>query len=169
MAPTTHPLPGPRRVEALPTPRVVRYAASPPALVSTLTPVLVLGPAQADQLAAALAAVPPSEQRLRATAVSVQWWDRPWSAVDRPTGAVLLGSVDLDRGIPAPGQASIRRSLVTAAGVSAGVTPLAVLRAVLVLAGLDVDEASLSSPVPAVRDPFHRPTAEQATEIHLTR
>lgn len=169
MAPTAHPLPGPRRVETVPAPRVVRYSVSPPALISTLTPVLVLDPVQADRLAAALAAVPPSEQRLRATAVSVQWWDRPWSAVDRPDGAVLLGSVDLDRGMPAPGQASIRRSLVTTAGVSAGVTPLTVLRAVLALAGLDADEASLSSPVPAVRDPFHRRRPEQTTEIHLPR
>ncbi|MFZ5852760.1 MAG: hypothetical protein ACOYY2_15465 [Actinomycetota bacterium] len=139
--------------------RLRPYAVVVPALVSHLAPPLVLGIPDARRLLDAVAASDVHRGGwCAASPTGVQVWDRPWDGPDGQAGsAALLGVVDWQVDAPSKGYLTVTRSLVTAAGVSAGATTSAVLRAILDLAGVTLDPARIPSATPPPRDPFRAP------------
>lgn len=133
-------------------------AVAVPALSSHVRPALVLAERETRQLLEAAQANDVSRGGVYCSSpIGIQVWDRQWASPEDPGGAVQLGSVDWSFDTPVKHYVTIYRVIVTAEGVSAGATPLALITGVLGLTGIPVEDDRVSAPAPPPRDPFRRP------------
>lgn len=139
--------------------RLKPFVVASPALSSHVRPALVLAEREGRRLLESAATHDVARGgQFSSSPAFIQVWDRPWDGADGDPGtAVHLGSVDWSYDTPVRGYVTIYRAMVTAAGVAAGASTLSVLRAVMGLAGVDVDDARITAPAPPTRDPFRRP------------
>ncbi len=154
---TLHPVPlGGPSLSGL---RLKPFVVASPALSSHVRPALVLAERESRALQEAAQAQDVSRGgRFTSNAACIQVWDRPWDGADgEPGTAVHLGSVDWSYDTPVRHYVTIYRAMVTSAGVAAGTSTLSVLRAVMSLSGVDVDDTRITAPAPPTRDPFRRP------------
>ena len=137
-------------------PRLAPHVVAVPALSSHVRPALVLAERETrDLLDAATEADVHRGGRFWAGPAGIQVWSAPFDGPDgSPGGAVHLGSVDWSYDTPVRHYATVYRAMVTAAGVAAGMTTTAVLKAVLDLAGIGIQGSHITMPAPPPRDPF---------------
>jgi hypothetical protein len=134
------------------------HAVAVPALSSHVRPALVLAERETrDLLGMAAKHDVAAGGYFSAGPAGIQVWSGPFDGVNGTHGsAVHLGSVDWSYDTPVRHYATVYRAMVTAAGVAAGETTTSVLQRVLGLAGIAMDGAHVTMPMPPPRDPFRR-------------
>jgi hypothetical protein len=142
--------------------QLVSGAVAVPALISHLSPGLVLPEKETrDVVAAARSAIMAAGGALTANVSGVQVWSSAAAETEGGTGSPThLGSVDWTFDTPGPGFATVFRVIVTAAGVQAGHSTATILHPVLAAAGVSIDAERLGSARAPTRDPFR---AKRAT------
>lgn len=143
-------------LQSLPRVALNPFAVAVPALSSHVRPAMVLAERETRDL---LDAANRSDVRagglFAAGPAGIQVWSGPWDGPNGTPGSALhLGSVDWAYDTPVRQYATVYRAMVTAAGVTAGVTTTSVLQAVLDLVGLPLETAHVTMPSPPPRDPF---------------
>jgi hypothetical protein len=138
--------------------RLIDTAVAVPALISHIRPALVLSEADTRRLVAAADAQGVRNGGLfLAGPLGIQLWSAPFDGPDGHPGAALhLGSVDWSYDTPVKHYATVYRSIVTTAGVTAGESTASVLARVLALCGLSAGGDRVTVPIPPPRDPFRR-------------
>jgi hypothetical protein len=137
--------------------RLKAHAIAVPALSSHVRPALVIAERETRLLDEAARAEDVNRGgRFAANPACVQLWSGPWAGDDDPGESLHLGSVDWNRDTPVPHYVTIYRVVLTASGLAHGETTLSLLRAVVGLAGVEVDDARVTMPTPPTRDPFRR-------------
>jgi hypothetical protein len=138
--------------------RLIDTAVAVPALISHIRPALVLPEADTRHLIEAA-----DGQGVRAGGLflagplGIQLWSAPFDGPDGTPGQSMhLGSVDWSYDTPVKHYATVYRSIVTSAGVSAGETTASVLARVLTLCGINAGGDRVTVPIPPPRDPFRR-------------
>ena len=138
--------------------RLIDTAVAVPALLSHIRPALVLSEDDTRHLAQAA-----DQQGVRAGGcflagpIGIQLWSGPFDGPDGTPGSSLhLGTVDWSYDTPVKHYATVYRSIVTSAGVSAGETTASVLARVLALCGISAAGERVTVPIPPPRDPFRR-------------
>jgi hypothetical protein len=138
--------------------RLVDNAVAVPALSSHLRPALVLTADDARKLLqAADAHGVHNGGTFLAGPLGIQVWSGPFDSLGGAPGAAHhLGSVDWTFDTPVKHYATAYRSMVTAAGLTAGESTASILARVLALGGLAIPSGSLTAAIPPPRDPFRR-------------
>jgi hypothetical protein len=129
-------------------------AFATPALSSQVRPAIVLLELETRALLQAASRLDLSRGGcFSAGAAGIQLWSVQGGD---PPDVRHLGSVDWSYDTPIRHYATIYRSMVTAAGVTAGETTASVLARVLALTGVPLDSPRIDLPAPPGRDPFRR-------------
>jgi hypothetical protein len=144
------------RSKERPTLVVVPHAVAVPALASQVRPGLVLPEAETRDLLAQARQWDVRQGGCFASGpAGVQVWSGPFDGPDDAPGtASLLGSANWTYDTPVRHYATVYRAMVTSAGVYAGETTASILARVLALAGVPIERAHLTLPIPPARDPF---------------
>jgi hypothetical protein len=130
-----------------------------PAFVSQIRPLVMLpAPDSARLLQGAANHDVRAGGYVAAERVAAQVWSGPFDGPRRSPGTALhLGSVDWLHDFPARDEITLRRVILTHAGVAAGETTVTILDRIVALAGLAVDPQRVATAVAPARDPFRAP------------